>query len=88
MDDGRPLRNFPDSYSIKAVGKDEDGFAEHAMAVVKSIIEDKESVTHSVRASRNGAYLSVTLYFTAGSQEELDSVFTTMSAEDRVIWVL
>jgi len=88
MDDGRPLRNFPDSYSIKAVGKDTDNFAVHTRAIVESVISGKDSITHKIRESKNGSYISVTIYFTALDQDELDKVFTTMNADERVLWVL
>jgi len=88
MDDGRPIRDFPDTYSIKAVGKDRDDFANHAKSVVTSIIAASDTVTHKTRESKNGTYISVTINFTARDQAELDLVFTTMNADDRVVWVL
>ncbi len=88
MDDGRPLRTFPDTYSIKAVGNDQDDFAAFAVALVSSIIESGDSVTHKTRASKNGKYISVTVQFTAKDQQELDLVFTTVNADARVLWVL
>jgi len=88
MDDGRPLRDFPDNYSIKAVGRDTDNFADHAAAIVKSVIEEKDSIAHKTRESKNGSYLSVTVNFIARDQIELDRVFTTVNADKRVLWVL
>jgi len=88
VDDGRPLRHFPGNYSIKAVGRDQDEFAVHAESIVKSVIEAKASISHTLRKSKQGAYISVTLDFTARDQEELDKVFTTMHADQRVLWVL
>ena len=88
MDDGRPLRVFPDRYSIKAVGKDIDDFESHAVSVVESALDIKTGIEHKSRTSKNGSYLSVTVYFTSVSQEELDQVFTTVNADDRVVWVL
>ncbi len=88
MDDERPHRDFPDTYSIKAVGKDQDNFADHAKAVVTSIVAAQDTVTHKTRVSKNGTYISVTINFTARDQAELDRVFTTMNADDRVVWVL
>ena len=88
MDDERPHRDFPETYSIKAVGKDQDDFAEHAKAVVTSIVAARDSVSFKTRESKKGTYLSVTIHFTAADQAELDLVFTTMNADDRVVWVL
>ena len=88
MDDGRPLREFPDNYSIKAVGRDADDFACYAKSIVEAVIEKKDSITHKTRESKNGSYLSVTVYFIALDQAELDAVFTTVNADERVLWVL
>ena len=87
-DQDRPIQNFPDTYSIKAVGKDTDDFAAFALGVVKSIVDDPEAVTHYSRSSRNGAYLSVTISFVAQDQGQLDQVFSEMSDQERVVWVL
>jgi len=88
VSEDRPVQHFPDTYSIKAVGKDQDDFVEFTAALVRSLIEDKSSVSYRARPSRNGAYLAVTLSFTANSQEQLDQVFQQMSAQERVLWVL
>ena len=88
MTDDRPIQNFPDTYSIKAVGEDTDDFAGFALTVVRDIITEHDSITHYSRTSRNGKYLSVTISFTAKNQQQLDEVFEKMSAHDRVVWVL
>lgn len=88
-DDDRPIQNFPDTYSIKAVGKDEAGdFAEFALSVVRGLVDDPDGMTHYSRASRSGTYLSVTISFVARDQAQLDRVFLEMSEQDRVVWVL
>lgn len=84
----RPIQNFPDTYSIKAVGKDTGDFEAFVLGVVLAIVDDPDSVTHYSRASRNGAYLSVTISFIARDQPQLDQVFSQMSEQDRVVWVL
>lgn len=88
MADDRPIQHFPDTYSIKAVGIDRDEFAEFAVNVVKTTVALPNSVAHTTRASSAGKYLSVTISFEATSQEELDRVFTKMSSQERVVWVL
>ena len=88
MDDDRPFREFPDEYSIKAVGKDLDDFASYAKSIVESVIDAPDTVSLKTRESKKGTYISVTINFIARSQEELDQVFTTMNADERVVWVL
>lgn len=89
LDADRPVQKFPDTYSIKAVGKDDAGdFAEFAQNVVRNIVDDPASVSHYSRASRSGKYLSVTISFVARDQAQLDQVFFEMSKQKRVVWVL
>lgn len=88
MTDDRPIQNFPDTYSIKAVGEDNGDFSDFAIGIVKGIVADHDSITHYSRASRNGKYLSVTISFIAKDQAQLDQVFSEMSAQERVVWVL
>ncbi len=88
MTDDRPVQHFPDTYSIKAVGRDEDDFAGHVVAIIRQIIGGSDAIDFRARPSRNGAYVSVTLSFRALSQQQLDEVFSQVSADSRVVWVL
>ncbi len=88
LSEERPIQHFPDTYSIKAVGVDENNFAEFAADVVRRLVDDASSVSYRTRPSRNGSYLAVTLSFVAVDQQQLDAVFEQMSAQDRVVWVL
>lgn len=88
MTSDRPIQHFPDTYSIKAVGKDQDDFAEFAADVVRRIVDDPATVSYRTRLSRNGSYLAVTVSFIAADQQQLDKVFEQMSAQERVVWVL
>ncbi len=88
MADDRPVQHFPDSYSIKAVGKDEGEFAEHVLGIVRAVLGEDTALDYRTRPSRNGAYVSVTVSFTATSQQQLDDVFREVSADPRIVWVL
>ncbi len=88
MSEDRPVQHFPDTYSIKAVGADADNFAEFAADVVRRIVDDASTVSYRTRPSRKGSYLAVTISFVAVDQQQLDTVFEQMSAQDRVVWVL
>lgn len=88
MTSDRPIQHFPDTYSIKAVGTDQDDFAEFAADVVRRIVGDPDTVSYRTRPSRNGSYLAVTISFIATDQQQLDKVFEQMSAQERVVWVL
>lgn len=70
------------------MGVDKDDFAEFTADVVRGIVDDASSVSYRTRPSRNGSYLAVTLSFVAVDQQQLDSVFEQMSAQERVVWVL
>ena len=88
MQGDRPFQSFPGTFSIKAVGHDRDNFAEFAAGLVRELVGQPEVVSYSTRPSSKGAYLSVTISFPAESQQQLDTVFEQMSAQQRVLWVL
>jgi len=88
VDSDRPIQQFPDVYSIKAVGKDENNLVDFVVSVITSVVGTENPVTHYTRPSRSGSYLSVTASFTATSQEQLDQVFAAVSAQERIVWVL
>ena len=42
----------------------------------------------SIRPSRKGKFISVTVTFTAESREQLDSIYRTLTASERILFVL
>jgi len=84
----RSLLEFPCSFPLKAIGKDGDNFAEHVLAIVARHVAPDATTSVETRPSGAGTYLSVTVTFTAASQEQIDALYRDLGAEPRVLFVL
>ncbi len=76
---------FPCEFMVKAMGLHEPGFD----AVVIEIIERHGPKVRdgavSRRPSSNGKYVSVSVSFRAESREQLDAIYDTLTAHDKVL---
>lgn len=82
------LLEFPCQFPIKAMGKAE---VELDLLVVDIIARHTDSVTPdnvSVRPSKNGTYLSVTVVITATSKPQLDAIYQDLSGHPHILMVL
>ena len=82
------LLSFPSAFPIKVMGRAAPDFAE----VVTRLIEERAGPLPpsavSIRDSRDGNFLAVTVTFTATSRAQLDEIYETLSSHDRVLVVL
>jgi len=86
MDDQQPEgMTFPCDFALKAMGLAEPGFD----ALVVEIVQRHGPQVHegavSSRASSNGKYVSVTVRFQADSRAQLDAIYDTLTAHDKVL---
>ncbi len=82
------LLEFPCSFSIKAMGKDEDEFDAHVATLVRRHVPDFGEGAVKTRPSRNGNFISVTVSITATSKKQLDDIYYDLTADQRVIMAL
>ncbi len=82
-----PLMRFPCEFSVKAMGKNEDGFEGLVVELMKEHCEIPEGAVKT-RPSANGNYLGVTVTITAESKEQMDRIYQALSAHDKVIMAL
>ena len=68
----------------------EASFAFDALVVglVREYVPDLHEGAVSLRESRNGKYLSVTVNIRATSQQQLDEIYTALSGHERILMVL
>ncbi len=80
--------DFPCDFPIKAIGPARDDLDAIVFALVRPHAPDLGEGALSVRASRSGRYLSVTVRLRATSQEQLDAIYRSLSASEHLTLVI
>jgi hypothetical protein len=79
---------FPCDFPIKVVGKAAQDFDTLVVEIVRRHVADLTEESVSVRASRGGNYVAMTVTVRAHSQQQLDALYTELSGHERVVMVL
>lgn len=87
-DGERELLRFPCDFPIKVMGEAEPGFEALVVGIVRRHAPDLGEGAVSVRGSRGGRYLAVTLIVRAESRAQLDAIYRELSAHPRVLMSL
>ena len=82
------LMEFPCTFAIKAMGLAEDDFDALVVSLVTEHVTDLKEGAVSVKPSAGGKYLSVTVTFEAESREQLDNLYRSVTAHERVLMAL
>ncbi|MBS1136960.1 MAG: hypothetical protein H6R11_914 [Proteobacteria bacterium] len=82
------LLTFPCDFPIKILGRRSDDFAQRMMEIVLRHAPDYDPGAMSMRASSQGAYLSITCIIRAHSREQLDDLYRELSGDPSVVMVL
>ncbi len=83
-----PPLEFPMLYPLKVAGRNELSFERVVVEIVSRHVPDFDPGTVSVRESKAGKYLAVSLSFTAQSREQLDALYRELTAHPEVLWAL
>lgn len=82
------LFDFPCRFPIKAMGREAEGFPAHVMQLVAAEAGPVDHEDISIRPSRDGRFISVTVTFTATSRKQLDAIYRRLTASQRILVVL
>lgn len=85
--DASPIA-YPVDFPIKVMGRNQPGFEQTVTAIVQRHSPDFDPATVEVRPSRKNTYLSLTCVVLARSREQLDALYTELSAHPMVVMVL
>jgi putative lipoic acid-binding regulatory protein len=88
MTEQSSLIEYPCDFPIKIMGKAQQNFTQTALAIVKNHAPDFDTGTMSVRASKNGTYLSLTCTIRATSRSQLDTLYQALSNHPMIAVVL
>lgn len=70
------------------MGEASFGFDALVVAIIREHVPDLSEGAVSVRESRNGKYLSVTVTIRAISQTQLDQIYIALSGHEKVLMAL
>jgi putative lipoic acid-binding regulatory protein len=80
--------NFPCPFPLKVFGRNSADFQALVVEIVRRHVPDLDERSVTSRSSRGDAYLAVTAIFTAHSREQLDALYTELSAHEQILMVL
>lgn len=78
------LLEFPCDFSVKAMGLNEPDFHDIVVQIVRRHCSALTEDCSSIRPSKSGKWISVTVTFEATSKAQLDSIYMELSAHERV----
>jgi putative lipoic acid-binding regulatory protein len=88
MSEQPSLIEYPCDFPIKIMGKSQQEFTQIALAIVKYHAPDFDDTSITVKASKNGTYLSITCTIRATSRSQLDALYQALSDHPLVAVVL
>ena len=83
-----PLLQFPCSFPIKVMGRDENAFKDTVVQMVQKHTGPLSEGDIRVAPSRKGNFVSITITINAESQQQLDDIYGDLSACDDVLFSL
>jgi putative lipoic acid-binding regulatory protein len=87
-DGSASLIEYPSEFPIKVMGAQVDGFVEAIVAVARRHDPGFDESKIELRPSRAGNYLGITITITATSREQLDALYSELTAHPMVKVVL
>ncbi len=88
MSEQKTLMEFPCEFSLKVFGKAEDDFEVAVLSIVNKHVNKLKEDAIKTKNSGKDKYMAMTITFTAESKQQLDAVYTDLSAHELVIMAL
>ena len=79
---------FPCQFPIKVMMNPEKEAVERIISIMEKHIENADKIEFKTRESKNAKFISLTAIFTAQSKDQLDALYTDISADPDVHMVL
>jgi putative lipoic acid-binding regulatory protein len=84
----KPIIEFPCSFPIKMMGRDQESFRKSAVEVVGRHAGELADNAIRTSMSRNGNFLSITITIEARSQEQLDNIYNDLCSHKEILVAL
>jgi len=78
---------FPTEFPIKAMGRDTPEFKNTVIELIRVHAEFDQQTNVKIQPSNKGNFISVTVTFTAESQDQLDNIYQSLHDHDLVLMV-
>ena len=88
MHEEETLFEFPCDFPIKVMGRAEPGFDALVVELVRKHCPDLHEGAVSVRPSKGGKWVSVTVTMRAQSKSQLDAIYLELTAHEKVVMAL
>jgi putative lipoic acid-binding regulatory protein len=82
------LLEFPCRFPIKIMGKECPDFQDYVVAVISSHVGEIAMTDIAAKLSSKGNFLSLTVTISVQSREQLDNIYRSLTASERVLFVL
>ena len=82
------LLKFPCTFAVKAVGKASDDFEQMVYEIVRRHVTGLTFHSVRSRSSSGGRYRSVTVTIIANDRQQLDAIYTDLTACEQVMMAL
>ena len=82
------LNRFLSIFPVKVMGVNREDFEPLVLEIIQKHASLATDKVISKRLSRNGRFLSVTVYINAESQAQLDAIYRELSTHKRVLMML
>lgn len=70
--------SFPGTYTIKAIGSAEGDFADRVVRAVSEHLPASSDLEYSVRGTKGGRHIAVTLHLTVQNAEQVRSIYAAL----------
>jgi putative lipoic acid-binding regulatory protein len=82
------LIEYPSRFPLKVFGNKTEAFEKAVHELVSARCPENEQIEISMRDSKGGKYLSITLTFTAYSQQQLEQIYADLYLCEHVVMSL
>lgn len=83
-----PRIEFPCDYPIKVMGPATPDYKQCIIEIIEAHAPDIDYTRVTMKQSRNGKYLSVTVFITAMGKDQIQRIFESLKASGRISMVL
>jgi hypothetical protein len=82
------LLDFPCDFPIKMMGREQPEFRDAAVALIERHTGKIRGDAIRTALSRNGNFLSITITIKARNQQQLDDIYSDLSAHEEILVAL